>query len=190
MVENDRKLASTREAVGVFDDAKALEAAIGDLLAAGFERAQISLLAGEKAIVEKLGHTYVRVEELEDDLAAPRIKYRSMEASKMALLGALASIGALAAAGAIFAGGGALAATLGSGVIGAEVGGFLSGVFGDFLDSRHARYLQEQLDHGGLLLFVRCAGDGEENLARETLLKRSGRDVHAHALAEGAAIGA
>jgi hypothetical protein len=175
-----------REVVGVFSDADALETAANELLSAGFERARISLLAGESAIVEKLGHKYEKVEELEDNLEIPRTVYRSKETfdvSKSALLGSLASIGAVAAAGAIFASGGALAVTLGSGLIGAEVGGFIGGVLGELVAEHHAKYLQEQLDHGGLLLWVRTVDGAEENTAKQILSRHSGRDVHAHAIA-------
>jgi hypothetical protein len=174
-----------REVVGVFSDADALETAADELLASGFARARISLLAGESAIVEKLGHKYEKVEELEDNLEIPRSVYRSKEsfdAGKSALLGSLASIGAVAAAGVIFASGGALAVTLGSGLIGAEVGGFIGGVLGEFVDEHHAKYLQRQLDHGGLLLWVRTTDDSEENTAKQILSRHSGRDVHAHAI--------
>ena len=174
-----------REVVGVFSDADALETAANELLASGFERARISLLAGENAIVEKLGHKYEKVEELEDNLEIPRTIYRSKEsfdAGKSALLGSLASIGAVAAAGAIFASGGALAVTLGSGLIGAEVGGFIGGVLGELVEQHHAKYLQEQLDRGGLLLWVRTVDGAEENTAKQILSRHSGRDVHAHAI--------
>jgi hypothetical protein len=174
-----------REVVGVFSDADALETAANELLASGFARARISLLAGEKAIVEKLGHKYEKVEELEDNLEIPRAVYRSKEsldAGKSALLGSLASIGAVAAAGAIFASGGALAVTLGSGLIGAEVGGFIGGILGELVEDHHAKYLQEQLDHGGLLLWVRTTDDSEEGAAKQILSRHSGRDVHAQAI--------
>jgi len=176
------KLLATREVVGVFADAQALDAATSDLLAARFEEAQISLLAGEKAIVEKLGHKYERIEELEDDPKAPRILYRAFDRKKTVILGSLAAIGALATGGALFAGGAALVAALGGGVIGAEAGAFLGGVLGDFVDDRHAADLKNQLDHGGLLLFVRTRDDAEESVAKEILNKHSGRDVHAHGL--------
>ncbi|MGA9825201.1 MAG: hypothetical protein WBQ53_10260 [Methylocystis sp.] len=185
MAIQDQKARFTREVVGVFGKADALEAAAHELLASGFERARISLLAGESAIVEKLGHRYEKVEELEDNLEIPRTVYRSKEsfdADKSALLGSLASIGAVAAAGAIFASGGALAVTLGSGLIGAEVGGFLGGVLNDFVEQHHAKYLQEQLDHGGLLLWVRTVDGPEENTAKQILSRHSGRDVHAHVI--------
>jgi hypothetical protein len=185
MTREIEEVLPAREVVGVFSDADALEIAANELLASGFVRARISLLAGESAIVEKLGHKYEKVEELEDNLEIPRTLYRSKEsfdAGKSALLGSLASIGAVAAAGAIFASGGALAVTLGSGLIGAEVGGFIGGVLNDFVEDHHAKYLQEQLDHGGLLLWVRTVDAAEENTAKQILSRHSGRDVHAHAI--------
>ena len=60
-----------REVVGVFSDGYALESAVEELLNAGFDLGDISLLAGEKAVVDKLGHKYVKVEAAEDDAAAP-----------------------------------------------------------------------------------------------------------------------
>jgi hypothetical protein len=185
MAQEDRKISQAREVVGVFSDADALETAASELLASGFERTRISLLAGENAIVKKLGHKYEKVEELEDNLEVPRTVYRSKETfdlAKGALLGSLVSIGAVAAAGAIFASGGALAVTLGSGLLGAEVGGFISGVLGELIEGHHAKYLQEQLGHGGLLLWVRTTDDSEENCAKQILSQHSGRDVHAHAV--------
>ena len=185
MTREIEEVRPAREVVGVFSDADALETAANELLASGFARARISLLAGESAIVEKLGHKYEKVEELEDNLEIPRTIYRSKEsfdAGKSALLGSLASIGAVAAAGAIFASGGALAVTLGSGLIGAEVGGFIGGVLGELVEQHHAKYLQEQLDRGGLLLWVRTVDGAEENTAKQILSRHSGRDVHAHAI--------
>ena len=47
-----------REAVGVFRDPASLQEAIDELLSSGFDRAEVSLLAGEHAVEEKLGHRY------------------------------------------------------------------------------------------------------------------------------------
>jgi hypothetical protein len=185
MANEDQNVRPAREVVGVFSDADALEAAASELLASGFEHAQLSLLAGEKAIVEKLGHKYEKVEELEDNTDIPRTAYRSKESfdvAKGVLLGSFVSVGTVAVAGAIFASGGVLAVTLGSGLIGAEVGGFVGGMLGEFVENHHAEYLQEQLGHGGLLLWVRTMGDPEENAAKQILSQHSGRDVHAHAI--------
>ena len=79
MTREIEEIRPAREVVGVFSDADALETAANELLASGFERARISLLAGESAIVEKLGHKYEKVEELEDNLEIPRTIYRSKE---------------------------------------------------------------------------------------------------------------
>jgi hypothetical protein len=185
MTNKDQLPQPGSEVVGVFNNADALEAAASELLAFGFERTQINLLASEKAIEEKLGHKYEKVEELEDNLEVPKTIYRtkeSIDVTKSALLGSLVSVGAVAAAGAILASGGALAATLGSGILGAEVGGFIGGVIGEFIENHEARRLEEQLNHGGLLLWVRTEDDAEENAAKEILSKHSGRDVHAHAV--------
>ena len=51
------------EAVGVFKAAEALQEAIDDLLSSGFDRADLSLLASEHAVEEKLGHKYQKVAE-------------------------------------------------------------------------------------------------------------------------------
>ena len=60
--ERDRE--NVCEVVGVFHTAEDLEAAIEDLLKSGFDRAQLGLLASERAIEDKLKHRYRRVAEL------------------------------------------------------------------------------------------------------------------------------
>ncbi len=56
-MEDETRCPMIREAVAVFDDAEALQAAIDELESSGFDRAEISLLAGAKSVEEKLGHT-------------------------------------------------------------------------------------------------------------------------------------
>jgi hypothetical protein len=46
----------------------------------------------------------------------------------------------------------------------------------------HADRLQEQLDRGGLLLWVRTWDAEHEKRASDILSKHSGRDVHVHSL--------
>src|SRR6056297_1714653 len=65
------------EAVAVFDDADSLYAAIAELETNGFNRSEISLLADEAAVEEKLGDRVWRAEELEDEPEAPRATYTS-----------------------------------------------------------------------------------------------------------------
>jgi hypothetical protein len=64
-----------REAVGVFHDRGSFQSAVENLMSAGFDRAELSLLAGARAIEEKLGHAYRKIQELEDDPTVPRAAY-------------------------------------------------------------------------------------------------------------------
>lgn len=172
-----------REAVGVMDHVDELESAIDELLEAGFDRADISLLAGHTAVEDKLGHMYQKVSDLEDDAEVPREAYVSKEsvgAAEGALFGSLAYVGAVAAAGAIVASGGTLAAVIAAAAAAGGVGGVIGTVLAGWLDLHHANYLAEQLDRGGLLLWVRTWNKDQEKRAQEILGKHSAHDVHVH----------
>ena len=126
-----QKSRTVREAVGVFHRSEELQAAIDELLQSGFHRAELSLLASEHAVDQKLGHRYRKVSSLEDDPVIPRAAYVSQEAiggAEGGLIGILLYIGAVAAAGAVVASGGTLTAAI--------IGATLSG--GAKCDPRHA----------------------------------------------------
>lgn len=92
-----------------------MQEAIGDLLTAGFDRAEVSLLAGADAVELKLGHAFRKVEELEDDPSVPRDAYVSTKAlgdAEGGIIGGLVYVGVVAAAGAVVATGGTLAAVI------------------------------------------------------------------------------
>lgn len=177
---SDREI---REAVGVFADADSLEQAIDDLLTSGFDRAEVSLLAGEDTVEEKLGHKYRKASELEDEATVPRTAYVSTESigdAEGGLIGGLLYVGATAAAGAIVASGGTLAAAIAAAALAGGAGGLIGAVLANWVDDDHAAYLQEQLNHGGLLLWVRTMDPEDEKRAVEILSRHSGRDVHVH----------
>jgi hypothetical protein len=174
-----------REAVAVFDTAERMQEAIDELLASGFDRAELSLLASEEAVERKLGHVYRRVDSLEDDPSVPRAVYVSPEAigdAEGALIGGPLYVAAVAAAGAVvLAGGPVLAAIAGATVAGgaaALVGTALAGL----LNRHHAQYLEDQLERGGLLLWVHLRDAAGEERAVAILSRHSGRDVHVHPL--------
>jgi hypothetical protein len=174
-----------REAVGVFDSAAALEAAIDELESSGFDRNEISLLAAQETIEEKLGHRYRRVAELEDDGSVPRAAFVSTESigdAEGALVGGLLYVGAVAAAGAIVASGGTLAAAITGAAIAGGSGGVIGAGLAKLVGDHHARYLQDQLDHGGLLLWVRTTTAEREDRATAILEQHSAKDVHVHTL--------
>lgn len=173
------------EAVGVFDDASTFQAAIDELLSSGFDRAEISLLANEHVIGEKLGHMYRKVEDAEDDTSVPRAAYVSTEAigdAEGGLIGGLLYVGAVVAAGSIVASGGTLAGAITGAAVAGGAGGLIGSILAKFVGDHHAHYLQEQLDHGGLLLWVRTRDGAHEKRAEEILSKHSAHDVHLHEL--------
>ena len=181
----DDRTDTVREAVGVSASAGTLQAAIDDLLTSGFDRAELSLLAGEDSVVEKLGHRYSRVTELEDEPDAATVCYVSPESlggAEGALMGGLLYLGAVAATGAILVSGGTLAAAAIGAVAAGGAGGLLGTYLARLVGESHAEYLQEQLDHGGLLLWVRTWNTEDEASAVEILTRHSGRDVHVHGL--------
>lgn len=177
--------ATRTEAVGVFDDASSLQEAIDELLSSGFNQAEVSLLVSEHAVEEKLGHAYKMVEELEDDASVPRAAYVSTESrgdAEGALIGGLVYVGAVTAAGAVVATGGTLAAAIAGVAMVGGAGGLIGAVLAKLVGEHHAQYLQEQLDHGGLLLWVRTRDKEHEQRATEILSRHSAHDVHTHAL--------
>jgi hypothetical protein len=176
---------AVREAVGVFDRPEDLQGAIDELLSSGFHRAELSLLAGERAVEEKLGHRYRRVHALADDPDVPRAAYVSAEAiggAEGGLMGGLMYVGAVAAAGAVVVSGGTLAAGIAAAALAGGGGGLIGSVLAKWVGDHHAQYLQDQMDRGGLLLWVRTRDAGHEERAVEILRKHSADNVHIHTL--------
>jgi outer membrane lipoprotein SlyB len=176
---------STREAVGVFHDGGALQDAVDELLIGGFDRSSLSLLASERAVQQKLGHRYEKVTEVEDDLLVPRIAYIGKDSrteGEAAMISGLAYIGAVGTVGAIVASGGTVAAAiLGAAAVGG-LGGLIGAAFARFMEQHHAHHLQEQLDHGGLLVWVATHGPDQEEKACKILERCSAEHVHVHDL--------
>ncbi|MEZ5784981.1 MAG: hypothetical protein R3D62_00505 [Xanthobacteraceae bacterium] len=179
------ELNTIREAVGVFDNPASLQEAIDELMESGFDRAELSLLASERTVEEKLGHHYEKVKELEDDPEIPRTAYVSTESigdAQGGLIGGLMYVGATAAAGAIVITGGTLAAAIAAAAVAGGTGGLIGSILARWVGDRQAQYLQEQLSHGGLLLWVRTWDAADEKRAADILARHSGRDVHVHEL--------
>jgi len=172
--------ATVREAVAVMADVDALEAAVAALEAAGFRGHDISLLAGHATVERKLGRMYQRVEELEDDPAAPReafVSRAAVDRREGVLMGSMATIPALLAAGTVVASAGAVAAAIaGTAATGALIGSVLA----RWMDQRHAEWLEEQLERGGILLWVRTPDAAAERQALEILKQHAAHDIHLH----------
>jgi outer membrane lipoprotein SlyB len=176
---------SGKEAVALFHDAETMEAAIDELLTSGFDRAEISLVASDEAVQEKLGHRYERAEQVEDDQTVPRRAYVERESlgdAQGVLIGALGYVGATVAAGAVVASGGALAAVIGAAAAAGTGGGLIGSLLANQLGKARAEEIQAQIDRGGLLLWVRAWDDAQEKKAVDILKRHSADDVHLHDL--------
>lgn len=163
-----------REVVAAFDTAEALEDAVYALETKGFDRAAFSLLANEETVERKLGQRYRRVEDMEDNPAAPRETFFS-HASRLEAdilpTPLFASVGALMFAGSGFG----LAALVAAGS-GAVLGAALSGL----LYHHNAERVREQLERGGLLLWVNVRNAQDVRTATEVLAGQHAHDVHVH----------
>jgi hypothetical protein len=176
---------AVREAVGIFRHPEDFQAAVDELQSSGFHRAELSLLASEEAVEEKLGHRYRRTAALADDPAVPRAAYVSIESiggAEGGLIGGLMYVGAVAAAGAVVVSGGTLAAGIAAAALAGGGGGLIGSILAKWVGDQHAEYLQKQVDRGGLLLWVRTRDAGYERRAVEILKKHSGESVHVHSL--------
>jgi outer membrane lipoprotein SlyB len=173
--------ATVREAVGVFHDEKSLQAAVDELLIAGFDRSKLSLLADQDAVENKLGHLYDKVADLEENPAAPSMAFVGIDSrteAKGAMIGGLAYVGAVASAGLVVASQGTLIATLIWAAVAGGAGGLIGAALSRYMDRRHAHYVQQQLDRGGILLWVRTEDGGRERRVIDILKRHSAADVH------------
>lgn len=168
---------SVREVVAVFDDVKALERAVTDLEAKGFGRSAISLLASEEAVKQKLGERYQRVEQMEDNPKAPRetfLTWISQLDPGFGLKPALAFVGTLVAMGSH-----AIVLPI---LIGTGGGTLIGAALRRLLRHHQAELLDEQIQRGGLLLWVNVRDRKEEKEALSLLKAHDAHHVHAHSL--------
>jgi hypothetical protein len=157
-----------REAVGIFAEPGALHEAINTLLEAGFDTEQIGLLTGEDALKDLLGE--FRTEPNGPDSPNTAFVARdSVGGTVRSGLGGLFFAGTTAAAGTAVAsfailGGGLLAAVTGVAAVGA-VGAALALV----IRQSDADRLEDEIEAGHLLLFVRAHSRQREKLARKIM---------------------
>lgn len=174
-----------REVIAVFHDERSLQDAVAELLLHGFDRASFSILAGRHTVERQLGHYFNRVAEIEDDPGVPRFHYMGPD-SRVIAMGAVASglayAGAVGSAGVIIATGGTAAAALLGAVLIGGAGGVIGTALSRVISAHHETYLKQQLERGGLILWVRAETAEQEATASDVLRHHAARDVHSHDL--------
>jgi hypothetical protein len=154
-----------REAVASFPDREHFRVAVRELLAAGFDRGDLSVLASHEPLSAA-----------EDDPGALITAGLSDEIKYVA---------PLTVAGIILISAGPLAATIAA-AVGAGIGGAaLKELIDDYAAAPHRDDFATALKAGAALLWVRCA-DAELELRASRILEESGgRHVHIHGRSPG-----
>ena len=169
-----------REAVGVFFDAETLHAAVDELEESGFTYEQLGLLAEENTIAKRLGEFYTRINESAEADGGPRIAFvadKSMGDTVHAFLGTLFIVGTTVASGAVVASAAILGGALLAALAGAAALGGVGAVMSLILRESDAEELEQQVDEGHLLLFVRVQGAESEEKALEVLSRHGAFDA-------------
>lgn len=171
------------EAVAAFHDATSFEAAIDDLLSAGFDAADLNVLAHEDTILAKLGHPYASTKEFMDDPDTPRIGYVPEETignAEGAVIGAGIYVPAIVGSLAVVASGGTLLGAVAAAAIAGGAGGLVGAALARHIGHEHARHLDQHLQRGGLLLWVRARDPEHAEKALKILQRHTDDDVHLH----------
>ncbi|HTW88180.1 MAG TPA: hypothetical protein VMD75_09245 [Candidatus Binataceae bacterium] len=175
--------------VGVFHNVQRFQAAIDELLGSGFAQDDLTLLASQKAVEQRLGHRYHSAAELEDNADVPVADYVApelIEDEEESMAGTLFSVGAITAATMVLAFGGGLAAAIAAAVSAGGIGGTIGDELARLLSPHYAHRFKEQIHHGGILLWVSTGNCSRTTLAMEILLRHGAEDVHAHDLTPAA----
>ena len=163
MTEASPSFPVIREAVASFPDREHFRGAVSGLLAAGFERSDLSVLASHDALAAAEAATGDREGILPAKLS-DEIKY----------------IAPLTVAGIIVLSGGPIAAAIAA-LVGAGLGGAaLKELFDDHTAPRHSEDFAAALKAGAALLWVRCEDPDRELTATRILEEAGGRHVHVH----------
>lgn len=183
MAETDQAVLETtrvREAMAIFQSPETLEAAVGDLLMAGFDRSDVDLMASVNAVREKLGDQFVQHPELAQGRRVPHSAFVSKEETTLLSAGAfglLTYIGATAAALGVVASGGAIAAAAAAAMAGGAAAGSLGAIIARLIGRGPAKELEQGITQGGLVLWVRIRSPEHERRAVEILRRHGATQV-------------
>jgi hypothetical protein len=165
------KTATVREAVAVFDDPDRLENAVSDLQSNGIDRSNLSLLA-HPSLAEPLP---APSQGLGGDPATPResaVTDTDIRQGRVLGTSLAATIAGLAAAGFTVATGGVAAATVAAAVAAGGVGA-VGALLGRRMGEDQEAFLDAQLAHGGVLLWVRTPDADAERRTLGVLRRHS-----------------
>lgn len=177
--------ARVREVAGVFHSLDALEEAGDDLLLAGFDRADVDVIAPPDEVRQKLGGAaYIPAEDLADVPGVPRQPFLADDDVgniKIVAASALGSISAVFTALLLFVSGyspaqiGAAAVLVG--LMGVGLGLIVAK---HFLGEQKIKGLEPSMAARGVIMWVRVRSDEKEFQAREILIAHGAQAVRVH----------
>lgn len=178
--------ATVREAVALFQDLDELQDAVEELQFSGFNRADIGIMAPRPRVEAHLGRAYVDVRELLEEPGIPTVPFMSSHPLTVARGVAIGLPAYL-----LFAIGSALTVALGGDLAAVVIFGTLWGLTGAVIGlgiaqlvvRRRARWFEEQLASGGILVWVRTVDPVREDNAVRVLTRHQAEGVHVHEVA-------
>lgn len=169
---------AAREAVGIFDDETSLQAAIDELTVSGFARCQLSVL--KKGSMNPVNESTVLAA---DDPQVERTDYFCPEVQGEvtgSLIAGFAMVPMFSTEIAVAASGATVLAGIGATVVSGGIGALIGGAIAIMIARKHHAKLADQVDHGGLLLWVHTKSPEYEQRAIDILSRHAGHHVHSH----------
>ncbi len=180
----DSDVVLVREVVGTVHSREELDALVDRLTTSRFDRGDISLMASHDAVVRKLRAIYRDPVEIAEAPDLPRrdlVTRDDVSSVSAVVFGTLVSVGALGAALPVIASGGALAAIVAVALTGGAAATAIGKVIRDRIVERlDAVSLENDLLHGGLVVFVRARDPEREEEAMAIMRDCGASNVHVH----------
>lgn len=172
-----------KEVVGVFMSKEDLQSAIRELEGTAFPRQDISVMGARTDLERVFGAKVIPPEFAIDNPDTPRQAPSRPEEQTIGaagMIGGTAYVGAMAMA--LTAGAVTFPAIMSAAVIGGIGGGTLGAILTKLLGGRYNRHIEEQIEKGGLLLWVRTPDCEREDLANRIMITNNAYQVHMHTI--------
>lgn len=172
-----------REVAGIVRTPEILEKVVDALELAGFDRADIDVMADVETIRKRFGTMFIPLEEFADVPGAPRrafIHRDDISTARSTAFSVLFSIGATVAALGIVASGGSLAAALAAAAAAGTASGGLGALATRYLGRDRAKLIETMIMEGGLILWVRVRSEEAERLAEQIMRDGGAEAVRVH----------
>jgi len=164
LTEATNEQGKLQEIVGVVTDQQQFQNAVDNLLAAGFKRSDLSVLASHESLDASTSTEHGLKDTFNDTLKA--------------LVGEIKYAGPLGAAGVAVLFGGPIGVVVG-GVIAAGISGLaLTEVLGEVLAGSHPEHFSRAVEAGGIILWVAVTDETQAAKATEILTDAEAHNVH------------